>query len=120
MFSTDVDLAYRHLPIDPRDLPLVCFTFEGSFYVELSLPFGIMWSTSHCQDVTSLVARDLTRQGLSILNYIDNFGEVSSELTTAADHFSKCPQAPCPFGTPRGYPQSHCLSHHHGLAWIVV
>ena len=41
MFSTDVSQAYRQLPLDPGDWPLVCFIFEGSFYMDLSLPFGL-------------------------------------------------------------------------------
>ena len=58
--------------------------------MDLSLPFGLRWAASHCQDVTSLVPRDLTRKGLSILNYIDNFwGGLNSDLTTATDHFTK-------------------------------
>ena len=89
MFSSDVSRAYCQLPLDPGDWPLTCFTFEGSFYVDLNLPFCLRWAASHCQDVTSLVARDLTRQGLSILNYIDEFGGVASDLTTPTDHFTK-------------------------------
>ena len=37
----------------------------------------------------SLIARDLTRQGLSILNYINDFGGMATDLTTATDHFTK-------------------------------
>ena len=30
-FATDVARAYRQLPLDLRDWPLICFTFEGRF-----------------------------------------------------------------------------------------
>ena len=70
LYATDVAHAYRQLPLDPRDWPLVCFTFDGRFYADISLPFGLRWAAAHCQDVTSLVARELGRRGLSLLNYI--------------------------------------------------
>ena len=69
MYSTDVAQAYCQLPMDPEDLPLVCFNFDGSFFIDISLLFGL----GCAQYVMSLVTRDLTRQGLSILNYIDDF-----------------------------------------------
>ena len=67
----------------------------GLFHRGLSLAFGIRCAASHCQDVTSLVTMDLTRQGLSILNYIDDVwvwvggGGVASTYTTAVAHFTK-------------------------------
>ena len=92
MVSKDVSQAYHqlHVPLDPGDWPLTCFTFEGSVYVDLSLPFGLRWAAIHCQDVISLVTRDITRQGLPVLNYINDFGGVAtSDFTTATDHFTK-------------------------------
>ena len=73
LFATDVARAYRQLPLNPKDWPLVCFTFEGWFYVDISLPFGLRWAASHCQDATNLVARELRKRGISLHNYIDNF-----------------------------------------------
>ena len=61
MYSTDVLQAFHQLPLDPGDWPLVCFTFDNSFFVDLSLPFGLMWAASHCQAVMSLVTSDFTR-----------------------------------------------------------
>ena len=74
LYATDVARAYRQLPLDPADWPLICFQFEGRYFVDISLPFGLRWAASHCQDVTSLVAAELWRQGLTLLNYIDDFG----------------------------------------------
>ena len=41
LYSIDVARAYRQLPLDPADWPLVCFSFDGSFVVDISLPFGL-------------------------------------------------------------------------------
>ena len=102
MYSKDVSQAYSHPSLDPGDWPLVCFTFDSTFYVDLSLPFGFRRATSHYQDVTSLVARDLSRQGLSILNYIDDFffgGGGSQYLHHSHRSFKQTPGAPGSFGS---------------------
>ena len=45
---------------------------------------------SHCQAVTSLVSRELRRQGLTLLNYIDDFfGGVALSKSSADSHFSQ-------------------------------
>ena len=41
MYATDVARAYRHLPLDAADWPLICFLFEGRYYIDISLPFGL-------------------------------------------------------------------------------
>ena len=61
MYSMDVARAYHQLPLDPADWPLVCFHFKGSFFVDISFPFALRWAVSHCQDVMSLVTRELTQ-----------------------------------------------------------
>ena len=56
------------LPLDPRDWCLICFTFDGWFFVDISLLFGLRWAASHCQDAIDFVSRELRRRGLSLLN----------------------------------------------------
>ena len=46
LFATDVARAYHQLPLDPRDWPRVCFTFECRFVVNISLPYGLRWAAS--------------------------------------------------------------------------
>ena len=87
LFPKDVARAYRQLPLDPRDWPLVCFTVEDRFYMDIIVPFGLRWSASHCQDATNLVSRELRRWGISLLNYIDDFGGVTSSQFEAESHF---------------------------------
>ena len=89
LFATDVARAYDQLPLDPTDWPLVCFTFEGRFFVDISLRFDLRWAASHCQDATSLVSRELRRRGLSLLNYIDDFGRVAPSKLEADSYFAQ-------------------------------
>ena len=87
LYATDVARAYRQLPLDPADWPLVCFLFEGRYFVDISLPFGLRWAASHCQDVTNIVAAELRRHGATLLNYIDEFGGVAVSSAIAHTHF---------------------------------
>ena len=75
-------------PHDPGDWPLVCFNFQGAYYTDISLSVGLRWVAAHCQDVTSLITRELTRKGAAVLSYIGDFGGVATDQTTAAFHFN--------------------------------
>ena len=67
------------------------FKVEGHYFIVISLPFGLRWVASFCQNVTGLVIRHLARQSVSILNYIDDLGgggeRVHSSNTVATYHF---------------------------------
>ena len=80
--------AYRQFPLDPGDWLLVCFNFEGAYYTDISLPFGLCWDSAHCQYVTSLITKELNRQGATVVSYIDDFGGVSTDQPTADTHFT--------------------------------
>ena len=49
LYATDVARAYRQLPLNPGDWPLVCFQFEDRYYIDINLPFGLRWVACHCQ-----------------------------------------------------------------------
>ena len=87
VYSANVARAYRQLPLDPEDWPLACFDFQVMFYTDLSLPFGVHWAAFHCQDITTIVAQKLERQGQILLNYIDDFSRVASTQATATQYF---------------------------------
>ena len=62
---------------------------EGRSFIDISLPFGLRWAASYCQDVTCFVARELERQGLPLLNYIDELGEGAASIESeAVRHFN--------------------------------
>ena len=87
LYSTDIARVYRQLPFDPADWPLVCFAFQGAFYSDISLPFGLHCTMSHFQDVTNMIVRELTRQVAHFLNYICNFRGIADDEATASIHF---------------------------------
>ena len=89
LYATDVARAYCQLPLDPSDGLLICFCFEGRLFVDVSLPFCLRWAASHCQDATNIISRELRRQGVTLLNYIDNFGGVAPSRSTAESLFAQ-------------------------------
>ena len=85
--DTDVARDHCQLPLIPADWPLICFCFEGRFFVDVNLPLGFRWAASHSQDATNIICRELRRQGLSLLNDIADFGGVAPSKSTAKSHF---------------------------------
>ena len=88
LYSVNMAWAYRQLPLDHGDWPLVCFNFQGAHYTDISFPFGLHWAAAHCQDVTSRIAREINSQGATVLSYIDRFGGVATDQAPAATHFT--------------------------------
>ena len=41
LIKLDVEAAYKQVPVDPKDWHLLGFMFEGKFYYERVLPFGL-------------------------------------------------------------------------------
>ena len=68
LFLADVARAYRQLPLDPGDWPLVCVRFQGAYYTDISLPFGMCLAAVHFKDDTSIITRELNRNGSAILS----------------------------------------------------
>ena len=44
MSNTDIENAYRIVPINPKDYDLLGFSIDGKFYYDKSLPFGLSYS----------------------------------------------------------------------------
>ena len=63
---------------------LVCLKAGDSYHTDVTLPFSLHWDMACCQDVTSLIIKDLVGKGLHLLNYIDDFGSVAGFHTQAA------------------------------------
>ena len=87
LYSCDFTRAYRQLPLDPADWPLVCLQVQGRYFVDISLPFGLRWAAACCQDTTSFITRAFREQGGTVLNYIDDFGGLAGDHDTATLHF---------------------------------
>lgn len=80
VFKKDLRRAYRQIPIDPQDYPLLGLYIDGSLYFHTALPFGLRSATMICQRTTKSVAYILNSEGISVDVYIDDFyGAESSD-----------------------------------------
>ena len=82
VFKKDLWWAYRQIPIDPQDYPLLGLYIDGSLCFHTALPFGLRSATMICQRTTKSVAYILNTEGISVDVYIDNFyGAESNDLS---------------------------------------
>ena len=83
VFKKDLPRAYRQIPIDPQDYPLLGLYIDGSLYFHTALPFGLRSATMICQRTTKSVAYILNTEGISVDVYIDDF--YGAESTDSSD-----------------------------------
>ena len=73
VFKKDPRRAYRQIPIDPKDYPLLGTYIDGSLYFHTALPFGLRSATMICQRTIKSVVYILNSEGISVDVYIDDF-----------------------------------------------
>ena len=74
LFKRDLKRAYRQIPVDPGDIHLLGYSWQGKLYFDAVLPMGLRSAALCCQRVTNLISHICRQQGLSIVNYLDDFG----------------------------------------------
>ena len=73
VFKKDLRRAYRQIPVDPADYPLLGMCIDGALYFHTCLPFGLRSATLICQRTTKSVVHILNNEGISADVYIDDF-----------------------------------------------
>jgi len=86
LFKRDLKCAYRQLPVDPFDYPLLGYSWHDSFLI-FRLPMGLGSAAMACQRVTNAVCFMLSQASYDVLSYLDDFIGVSVPHT-AYDHYS--------------------------------
>ena len=78
----DIKHAYRLLPVRPDQWHHLCYHWEGQYYVDLVLPFGMRSSGAIFNQFASLVRWILTNHYHipRIINYSDDFFAVLSKI----------------------------------------
>jgi hypothetical protein len=70
---TDVEAAFRNLPLNPYHAGLLAVEFEGYYYWELRAPFGwTMAPFSWCR-LSSIIQRYCALHGHNVIVYVDDF-----------------------------------------------
>ena len=72
IFKCDFKKAYRQMLIDPGDVHLLGYTFEGLFYFDTALTMGMHSSADICQRTTDALMHIYRKQGHEGVNYLDD------------------------------------------------
>ena len=88
MCKLDIKHAYRLLPVRPDQWHHLCYSWEGKYYVDLVLPFGLRSSGSIFNQFAKLVRWIIQHHYNipNIINYSDDFfGALSKDMATAKE-----------------------------------
>ena len=72
VFKKDLKRAFRQIPVDPADYPLLGMCIDDGLYFHSLLPFGLS-ATMVCQCTTKSIVYILNEEGLSVDVSIDDF-----------------------------------------------
>ncbi|KAK3709028.1 hypothetical protein QZH41_004299 [Actinostola sp. cb2023] len=79
IYKRDLRKAYRQVPVDPLDYPLLGFEWHDNFYFDVVLAMGQRSAALSCQRVTSGISFICSANGYSLINYLDDFIGVEAE-----------------------------------------
>ncbi len=85
LWTMDVSRAYRQLRSDPLDLPLLGLTWQGKFYIDLAVPFGLRHGARNMQSVSVAFVEILKNLGIVALPYIDDIVGVANTKKQAEE-----------------------------------
>lgn len=96
MALLDVEAAYRHLPLAPQDFCALVMFFEGAFYIEARLPFGVATGPALYNAFGAAVEAILISKGVILKRMLDDHflvaptaGGCGEMLQTALDTMSR-------------------------------
>ena len=78
LWSVDLQRGYRQLRVCPMDWPLLGIAWNGAFYFDMTVPFGIRWGAMYMQCTTSAVTRLAGHEGIPCIAYIDDVASAQS------------------------------------------
>ena len=78
LFKRDLKRAYRQLPVDPYDYPLLGYSWGDQLFFDVRLPMGLRSAAMACQRVTNSVCFMLSQAGCFALSYLDDFMGIST------------------------------------------
>ena len=107
LYKVNLSRAYRQLRSDPLNCPLLGIAWDGSYYVDLAIPFDLRHGASACQRVSEAAGQIVAeRYGSTTLAFVDDTGGGALEHEVDAHYndllatlglivaLAKC-QAPC-------------------------
>ena len=90
LYKIDLQRAFRHLKLDPRDINKTGLQFECNYCVDTAAPFGYRHGSVCMQSVTDSLRCIMHNKGYFLTNYIDNLiGCDEPEIAFKAFQFLK-------------------------------
>ena len=72
LYKVDLSRAYRHFRADVSNYFMFIIEWGGQYYIDTSIPFGLRTGALICQKVTNAFTYIMAKQGIDIVNYIDD------------------------------------------------
>ena len=91
LFKVDIKSAFRLLPIHPQDFQLLGMEFQGKYFVDKCLPFGLSVSCSLFEKFSCFLEWHIQKVTLSkmIIHYLDDFCGCQSDREKAEHILNK-------------------------------
>ena len=102
LIKVDIKSAFRLLPIHPHDFPLLGMEYQGNFFVDKCLPFGLSLSCALFEKFSSFLEwhiRQVTGSNLMI-HYLDDFCGCERDKEKATSVLSQTLSAFSQLGVP--------------------
>jgi hypothetical protein len=72
VWKIDLKRAFRQIPVDPRDYPMLGIAWDQQLYFDTSIPFGVRTGSYCCQRMTNAITYMMKRRNHDIINYVDD------------------------------------------------
>ena len=72
LYKLDLQRAFRHLKLDPRDINKTGLQFLGNFYIDTAVPFGYRHGSVFMHRVSDSLRCIMHKKGYFITNFIDD------------------------------------------------
>ena len=113
MFKRDLKRAYRQMFINPGDVHLLGFKFDGLYYFDTTLTMGMRSSADICQRNMDAIMHIYHNEGCEGVNYLkdmasaerntlawatyDKLEKILEQLNIQKSHNKACPPSTCMF-----------------------
>jgi len=86
MAKTDIESAFRLLPVHPEDFQLLGIQLNGKFNVDKALPMGTSYSPAHFERFSSFLEWVAIREApsIKIVHYMDDYLIISSKMASGS------------------------------------
>ena len=98
LYTIDLQRAFRHLKLDPKDINYTGLMYLENYYVDIAVLFGYRHVSVCMQRVTDSIRIIMHQEGYFITNYIDDLIG-SDEPQVAIAEFLFFEEANCPLGS---------------------